>query len=52
MKRELRVRELQLLDNARMRFVQQQQMKKQTQIQRLEDEIQRKVSVFGISAAV
>nr|XP_039261457.1 TBC1 domain family member 31-like isoform X2 [Styela clava] len=41
MKRELRVRELQLLDAARLRFVQHQQMKKETDIQRLEDEIQR-----------
>lgn len=39
MKRELRMRELQLLDAARARFVQHQQMKKETALKRLEDEI-------------
>lgn len=41
MKRELRVKELQLLDAARSRFVQHQQMRKETALKRLEEEIYR-----------
>ena len=43
MKRELRVRELQLLDKSRMRFVDHQQTMKQMEIKRLEEELRRKV---------
>jgi len=43
MKRELRIRELQLLDKSRMRFVDHQQTMKQIEINRLEEELRRKV---------
>jgi len=43
MKRELRIRELQLLDKSRMRFVDHQQTMKQIEISRLEEELRRKV---------
>jgi len=44
MKRELRTRELQLLDKSRMRFVDHQQTMKKIEIKRLEEELRRKVS--------
>ena len=43
MKRELRTRELQLLDKSRMRFVDHQQTMKKIEIKRLEEELRRKV---------
>ncbi|KAL4616977.1 TBC1 domain family member 31 [Arapaima gigas] len=43
MKRELRVKELQLMDAARRRFLQHQQQQKKAELRRLDDEIQRKM---------
>ncbi|KAI8519950.1 hypothetical protein Bbelb_032070 [Branchiostoma belcheri] len=43
MRRELRVKELQLLDAARRRFMEHQQRQKETELKRLDDEIERKV---------
>lgn len=45
MKREIHLRELQLLDAVRRRFMHHQQTLKETELQRLDDEIDRKVSV-------
>lgn len=45
MKREIHLRELQLLDAVRRRFMHHQQTLKETELQRLDDEIERKVSV-------
>ncbi|XP_071502457.1 TBC1 domain family member 31-like [Diadema antillarum] len=42
MKRELRMKELQLLDGAQKRFIHQQQTQQETQLRRLDDEITRK----------
>lgn len=44
MKRELKVKELTLLNAARMRFLKHQQNQRQMELSRLDDEIQRKVS--------
>lgn len=44
MKREIHLRELQLLDAVRRRFMRHQQTLKETELQRLDDEIERKVS--------
>ena len=44
MKRELRIRELRLLDSSRMRFIDHQQSVKQMELKRLDEEIKRKVS--------
>ena len=44
MKREIHLRELQLLDAVRRRFMHHQQTLKETELQRLDDEIERKVS--------
>nr|XP_002130963.1 TBC1 domain family member 31 [Ciona intestinalis] len=54
MKRELRVRELQLLDKSRMRFVDHQQTMKEIEIKRLEEELDRKAMLRNeeISATV
>ena len=43
MKRELRIRELQLLDGAKRKFMHHQQMQKEADLGRLDDEISRKV---------
>ncbi|XP_035678691.1 TBC1 domain family member 31-like [Branchiostoma floridae] len=43
MRRELRVKELQLLDAARRRFMEHQHRQKETELKRLDDEIERKV---------
>nr|CAB3266840.1 TBC1 domain family member 31 [Phallusia mammillata] len=51
MKRELRVRELQLLDKSRMRFVDHQQTLKHIEIQRLEEELKRKTLLREQEAA-
>ena len=45
MKREIHLRELQLLDAVRRRFMHHQQTLKETELQRLDDEIERKVSL-------
>ncbi|KAJ8013220.1 hypothetical protein DPEC_G00051010 [Dallia pectoralis] len=45
MKRELKVKELQLMDAARRRFLKHQQDQRLTDLQRLDDQIQRKVNV-------
>ena len=44
MKREIHLRELQLLDAVRRRFMHHQQTLKETELQRLDDDIERKVS--------
>lgn len=44
MKREIHLRELQLLDAVRRRFMHHQQTLKEAELQRLDDEIERKVS--------
>jgi len=44
MKREVHLRELQLLDAVRRRFMHHQQTLKEAELQRLDDEIERKVS--------
>lgn len=46
MKRELKVKELALLDAARMRFLKHQQNQRKMELNRLDDEIQRKVPFF------
>ncbi|XP_076814472.1 TBC1 domain family member 31-like [Clavelina lepadiformis] len=51
MKRELKVRELQLLDKARMRFVDHQQTMKQIEVNRLEEELRRKALLRDEEAA-
>ena len=43
MKRELRIRELQLLDGAKRKFMHHQQAQKEAELSRLDDEIARKV---------
>ena len=43
MKREIKVKELKVLDAARRRFVQHQQATKEAELKRLDDDIQRKV---------
>ncbi|CAH1269669.1 TBC1D31 [Branchiostoma lanceolatum] len=43
MRRELRVKELQLLDAARRRFMEHQHRQKETELKRMDDEIERKV---------
>ena len=43
MKRELKVKELQLMDAARRRFLKQQQDQRLTELHRLDEQIQRKV---------
>jgi len=43
MKRELRVKELKMLDGARQRFMQHHQQVKEAELKRLDDEIKRKV---------
>jgi len=43
MKRELRVKELKVLDEARQRFMQHHQQVKEAELKRLDDEIKRKV---------
>lgn len=43
MKREVKVRELKVLDAARRRFMQHQQAVKEAELRRLDDEVQRKV---------
>ncbi|KAI5620588.1 TBC1 domain family member 31, partial [Silurus asotus] len=45
MKRELKVKELTLLDAARMRFLKHQQNQRKMELSRLDDEIQRKVAL-------
>lgn len=45
MKREIHLRELQLLDAVRRRFMHHQQTLKETELQRLDDEIERKVGL-------
>ena len=45
MKREMKVNELKVLDKARQRFLQYQQTAKEIEIQRLDDEIKRKVII-------
>uniref|UniRef100_H2YPL6 Uncharacterized protein n=1 Tax=Ciona savignyi TaxID=51511 RepID=H2YPL6_CIOSA len=54
MKRELRTRELQLLDKSRMRFVEHQQTMKEIEIKRLEEELDRKAVLRNeeVAAAV
>ena len=47
MKRELRARELQLLDGARQRFLQHQTQIKETELSRLDEEIARKVEYYN-----
>ena len=44
MNRELKLKELQLLDATRRKFLQYQQQQKHTELARLDDEIRRKVS--------
>ena len=44
MKREVHLRELQLLDAVRRRFMHHQQTLKEAELHRLDDEIERKVS--------
>ena len=44
MKREVHLRELQLLDAVRRRFMHHQQTLKEAELQRLDDDIERKVS--------
>lgn len=51
MKREIHLRELQLLDAVRRRFVHHQQTLKETELQRLDDEIERKVSLSVYNSA-
>lgn len=46
MKRELKVKELNLIDSARRRFLKHQQDQRRIQLKRLDDEIQRKVICF------
>ena len=43
MKREMRVKELKMLDGARQRFMQHHQQVKEAELKRLDDEIKRKV---------
>ena len=43
MKRELRVKELKMLDGARQRFMHHHQQVKEAELKRLDDEIKRKV---------
>ena len=43
MKRELRVKELKMLDEARQRFMHHHQQVKEAELKRLDDEIKRKV---------
>lgn len=45
MKRELKVKELNLIDSSRRRFLKHQQDQRRIQLKRLDDEIQRKVLV-------
>ena len=47
MKRELKTKELELLEKARMRFVNHQQNVRSVQIKRIEDEIKRKVRLYN-----
>lgn len=51
MKREIHLRELQLLDAVRRRFMHHQQTLKETELQRLDDEIERKVSLSVYNSA-
>ena len=46
MKRELRVKELKMLDGARQRFMHHHQQVKEAELKRLDDEIKCKVSII------
>ena len=46
MKRELRVKELKMLDEARQRFMHHHQQVKEAELKRLDDEVKRKVGSF------
>ncbi len=46
MQRELKMKELQLLDTTRRKFLQYQQQQKESELNRMDDEIRRKVSVW------
>ena len=50
MKREVHLRELQLLDAVRRRFMHHQQTLKEAELQRLDDDIARKVSGAALPA--
>ena len=52
MKREVHLRELQLLDAVRRRFIHHQQTLKEAELHRLDDEIERKVSEDTGSPAI
>ena len=52
MKREVHLRELQLLDAVRRRFMHHQQTLKEAELHRLDDEIERKVSEDTGSPAI
>ena len=52
MKREIHLRELQLLDAVRRRFMHHQQTLKEAELQRLDDEIERKVSTTTGTPAI
>lgn len=52
MKRELKVKELNLIDSARRRFLKHQQDQRSVQLKRLDDEIQRKVALFSCVATL
>ena len=46
MKRELRVKELKMLDEARQRFMHHHQQVKEAELKRLDDEVKRKVCML------
>ena len=48
MQRELKMKELQLLDATRRKFLLYQQQQKQSELARLDDEIRRKVGIISI----
>lgn len=52
MKRELKVKELHLIDAARRRFLKHQQDQRMAELHRLDDEIQRKVCQSATSVRV
>ena len=50
MNRELKMKELQLLDATRRKFLNFQQQQKETELTRLDDEIKRKVRIFSATS--
>lgn len=50
MKRELKVKELNLIDSSRRRFLKHQQDQRSVQLKRLDDEIKRKVALYSCVA--